>query len=377
MVLVAEKLAIFFHPLFSDGGVERTNIYLGKGLVEKGYDVEFLTTRATDHFREEVGEAGIRLVEMGGKRTFFFLGKIVKHLVSSSQNYNCVYFIGCQYYANVVAMFVAMILKNWKRNIRFINSERNHFQEFAVKGGLKNRLIFFLVRHLYRFADVIIANAEETAKDLSGVIGRKVHWVHNPTINERIEALRNVPVDESWFSSHPKPCVMGIGRLSLQKDFATLIKAFRLVRDRMDAKLVILGEGGLRRDLELLVRQLKLEEDVFLPGFVRNPYKFLASSDVFVLSSRYEGLPNVLIEAAYLGIPCVSTLCKSGPHEILLEGAGGELVQVGDSTEMARAIISVLSTPVESRKKSNIAFHGTSRFHYDNAGENFEKMINL
>lgn len=375
LVTNASRLVIFFHPFFSDGGVERTNIYMGKGLVEKGYQVVFLTTLATDHFRNEVDEAGIQLVELGGRRTLLSIGKIIKYLVSVSSSYSQVYFISCQYYANVVSMLIAMMLSNYRKKIQFINSERNHFQEFSVNGGIKNKLILFLVRHVYRFADLVIANSEETARDLSEIIGRKVYCVYNPTINDRIDVLRNELLCEGWFLKDQRPCVIGIGRLSLQKDFSTLIDAFRLVRNSIDAKLVILGDGDLRVDLECQVRDLGLASDVYMPGFVENPYKYLASSDVFVLSSRYEGLPNVLIEAAYLQIPCVSTACKSGPNEVLMDGKGGDLVPIGDAEQMADAILSVLAGTSQKNEKVKIAFCGTKRFQFEKIKDDFEKII--
>jgi glycosyltransferase involved in cell wall biosynthesis len=372
----ASKLAIFFHPRFSDGGVERTNIYLGKGLRECGYDVEFLTTQATNHFKREMLDAGIRMIELGPTRALFTINRLYSRLVEASGAYENVYFISCQYYVNVISMLVAMLLRRRLKNVRYINSERNHFEEFAVRGGLKARVILFLVRHLYRFADVIVTNSEETAHDLSQIVGREVRWVHNPTINERIDALREEQINEEWFLADSRPCVLGIGRLSAQKDFSTLLEAFRLVKERTSAKLVILGEGELRPQLMKQLRNLGLEKDAYLPGFVGNPYKFLAASNVFVLSSRYEGLPNALIEAVHLGVPSVSTLCKSGPREILLDGNGGYLVAVGDPAKMAEAIVGALTNRKESRAKAQVAARKLHRYSYEEVKTKFEAVIN-
>jgi glycosyltransferase involved in cell wall biosynthesis len=377
MRLRLSRLTIFFHPRFSDGGVERTNIYLGKGLIENGYEVEFLTTTATSHFQGEITNIGIRMVELGPVRTLFTIKRVYRHLSEASRKYEKVYFVSCQYYVNVASMLMAMLLKRRLRNVRYITSDRNHLDEFSVHGGLKSRAILFLVRHLYRFADVIVANSEETAKDLGRFVKRKVHWVHNPTINERIDVLRQEPVSEDWFIGDARPCVIGIGRLSLQKDFSTLLRAFRLVRDRTAAKLVILGDGELHPHLLKEADSLGLAKDVYLPGFVANPYKFLAASQVFVLSSRYEGLPNALIEAVYLGIPCVSTTCKSGPREILMGGLGGHLVGVQNSSEMAAAIVRALTHRAESSAKSQVAARGLQRFSYEEGKRKFEEVINL
>lgn len=371
------RIAIFFHPYFSDGGVERTNIYLAKGLLDQGYQVEFLTTHSTEHYRREVEDSGIQMTELGNTRTIFTIGKVINHLRKKSNNYQSVYFISCQYYVNVVSMIVAMILRHSQHNIRFINSERNHFNEMSINGGIKNYFTFFLIKYLYKYADIVIANSEETAKDLSTVISRKVYWVYNPAINKRIDILKNEKITEEWFLSDSRPCVIGVGRLSLQKDFLTLVKAFKLVRKKFDAKLVILGEGELRDAINDQVTREGLTNDVSMPGFVDNPYKFLAASRVFVLSSRYEGLPNVLIEAVYLGIPCISTDCKSGPREILFGDEGGYLVPVGDIKRMADAILFCLENPEKNRKKIETAMHGISRFTYEHIRYDFEKAINL
>lgn len=371
------KLVTFFHPLFSDGGVERTNIYQAKGLIQRGYRVEFLTTCATDHYREEVDEAGIQIVDLGPGRAMRLIPKVRKYLASAAARYESVYFISCQYYVNLSSMIVAMLFGRHLKTVKFINSERNHFEEFAFRKGIKNRLIPIAVRHLYRFADLVIANSQETARDLSRFIARDVHAVYNPTINDRIDNLSIEPISEGWFLSDERPCVIAVGRLSMQKDFTTLIRAFRLVRDKMNVRLVILGDGEQREALRSEVERLQLQTDVYLPGFAKNPYKFIARSRVFVLSSKYEGLPNALIEAAYLQVPCISTECKSGPREILLDGAGGFLVPIGNHAKMAAAIMAALNDTDSVRQSVHKAFEGTRRFRYAEVSAEFERVINL
>ena len=136
--------------------------------------------------------------------------------------------------------------------------------------------------------------------------------------------------------------ILGVGRLTQAKDFPTLIRAFALVRKKRAARLMILGEGEERPKLEALVRELGLEREVTLPGFVDNPYKYMKRAAVFVLSSKWEGFGNVLVEAMALGTPVVSTDCPSGPAEILENGRWGRLVPVGDVYALAEAIIETL-----------------------------------
>jgi glycosyltransferase involved in cell wall biosynthesis len=139
-----------------------------------------------------------------------------------------------------------------------------------------------------------------------------------------------------------------VGRLDKQKDFPTLIRAFAQVKQQLPARLMILGEGQDRKLLSDLVQELGLEKDVALPGFVDNPFAYMKRSALFVLSSLYEGLPTVLIEAIAVGTPVVSTDCKSGPAEILENDRYGKLVPVGDIPAMAQAIINALENPLDS-----------------------------
>ncbi len=151
------------------------------------------------------------------------------------------------------------------------------------------------------------------------------------------------PLDHPWFSPGVAPVVLGVGRLTRQKNFGTLISAFARLRATKPARLIILGEGEERSHLENLVQERGLAGDVELPGFVQNPYAYMHRAAVFVLSSIWEGLPNSLIEALACGCPVVSTDCPGGPAEILDRGKYGHLVLPGDPESMAEAIGKVLN----------------------------------
>jgi glycosyltransferase involved in cell wall biosynthesis len=138
--------------------------------------------------------------------------------------------------------------------------------------------------------------------------------------------------------------VLAVGRLSRQKDFPTLLRAFASRRHR-SARLMILGEGSERPGLEALVKSLGLTAEVALPGFVENPFAYMARAGVFVLSSAWEGMPGVLIQALACGAPVVATDCESGPREVLQDGRVGRLVPVGDASALAQAIDSTLGEP--------------------------------
>jgi glycosyltransferase involved in cell wall biosynthesis len=177
-----------------------------------------------------------------------------------------------------------------------------------------------------------------------------VTTIYSPVVGPDIARRAAEPVDHAWVNDTRVPLVLGAGRLSLQKDFPTLIRAFSRVRADRAAHLVILGEGHQRARLEKLVYELGLDADVSLPGRVDNPFAWMSRAAVFVLSSAWEGLPGVLIEALACGCPVVSTDCPSGPREILEDGTIGPLVPVHDDRALAAAILSVLAAPPDRAK---------------------------
>jgi len=138
-----------------------------------------------------------------------------------------------------------------------------------------------------------------------------------------------------------------VGRLAKQKDFSTLLAAMGILRMEygLEARLIILGEGNERKKLGDMARSLGLEGAIDMPGFVPEPFPYMARASIFVLSSAWEGSPNVLIEALAIGVPVVSTDCPSGPREILQGGKYGRLVPVGDSEALARAMFETIKAP--------------------------------
>jgi len=206
---------------------------------------------------------------------------------------------------------------------------------------------------LYRRLDGIIAVSRGVAADLSkytGLSATRIKVIYNPVVDSKINDSELERPPHPWFSSDQPPVILSAGRLAKQKDFPTLIRAFELVRKQTDCRLLILGEGKERKALEALIEELHLEKEVELPGFVPNPFPFMRHSAVFVTSSRWKGLPTVLIEAMALGTPVVATDCPNGPREILDNGKYGPLVPVGDPKALADAILHTLNTPPDGRK---------------------------
>ncbi|OOG23012.1 glycosyl transferase [Thioalkalivibrio denitrificans] len=230
-----------------------------------------------------------------------------------------------------------------------------------------------LIRWLYPRANGVIAVSRGVAEDLCehfAIPRELVHVIYNPMFTSDMPERLAQPVDHPWLQEGADtPVILGVGRLCHQKAFDDLIRALARLRERRPARLLILGEGGDRAALEQLADELGMAEHVSLPGFVPDPLPYMARAAVFALSSRYEGLGNVIIEALAAGARVVSTDCPSGPAEILDGGRYGTLVPVGDIEAMADALDHALSSPPD-----HDAIEAAQRFHSGSAARYLEVM---
>jgi glycosyltransferase involved in cell wall biosynthesis len=214
----------------------------------------------------------------------------------------------------------------------------------------------------------------EDVLDITGMNESRVTVVRNPTVTPDMLMAATEPVEHPWLSpDNLVPVIMGVGRLTEQKDFDTLIAAFAKVRSQQEARLIILGDGGLRSELIAQVTALGVDKHVALPGFQSNPWAWMSKASVFALSSRWEGSPNTLTEAMALGIPVVSTDCPSGPRELLDAGRFAPLVAMGDSDALANALLWVLAKPPQSQMLTE----AVSAYHRDVSAAAYLQTLGL
>lgn len=235
---------------------------------------------------------------------------------------------------------------------RVVVSEHIHVGASTAGAAQRKRreLLPRLMARLYPRADAVVAVSEGVRQDLLGrfpLPPALVRTVYNPVITPALLAARDAPLDDLWFAPGAPPVLINVAQLRVQKDQATLLRAFARLRARQPARLLILGEGNRRPALETLARELGIAADVRLAGFVPNPLAYVRRARLFVLSSAWEGLPTVLIEALACGCPVVSTDCPSGPAEILDGGRYGALVPVGDVEALAAAMEAALAADVD------------------------------
>jgi glycosyltransferase involved in cell wall biosynthesis len=344
-----ERIAIFMPSLFGGGG-QRSMLNLAHGMAEGGHSVDLVLAQAEGAFLGQVREP-VRVVDLKASRALTSLPALVKYLRRERPGAMLSVFG----YVNIIALWAWRLSGVGTR--LFVNEQNTVSLEAGNGSNWRSRMTPRLIKRFYPWANGIVTVSQGVREDLSqltGIAGERITVIYNPSvIKSEVWQRAQAPLDHPWFGSGQPPVLVAVGRLQMQKDYPTLIRAFAQVSRSRSVRLVILGEGRERSRLEALVQKLHLEQDVSLPGFVKNPYAYMARASLFVLSSRWEGLPTVLVEALCCGTPVVSTDCPSGPKEILKDGLYGQLVPVGDPDALARAIetsleANPLSPPDES-----------------------------
>lgn len=337
------RLCLFL-PSLLGGGAERVMVNLANGFVKQGLAVDLLLAKAEGPYQEQVLPE-VRLVDLGASRVIACLPQLVRYLRQERPSV----LLSALDHANVLALWARRLACVDAKIVVSVHSTTSLSKKYAR--NVRERLLLNSLRWSYPLADGIIVVSQGAARDLAEAAGlptSRMQVIHNPVVTDDIARLAAGPLHHPWFGPETPPVILAAGRLTAAKDFGTLVKAFARVRSRQPARLLILGEGEERPALEALIAQLGLGQEVAMPGFVANPYAYMARASVFVLSSRWEGFGNVLVEAMYCGCPVVSTDCPNGPREILDNGKYGLLVPPEDEDALVNAMIQALNHPIRS-----------------------------
>lgn len=333
-------IAVFI-PTFAGGGAERMLLVVAQELADRGFRVDLVAATAKGPYLSEV-RPPLNLIDFKARGVLAALPSLVKYLKRKNPAVLLTGLGRC----NLVAI--------WARRLagvptRICISERNTLSlSTANSRSIRGRVIPLLSKHWYPKADRILAVSNGVAEDLSSTLGislERIDVLYNPVVSARIISKSHESSGHPWLKNEYYPTIIGVGRLSPQKDYPTLIRAFVILRQKQPAKLIILGEGKERPALEKLIQEMGLENDVALPGFVDNPFAYMRGASLFVFSSLWEGFGNVLPEAMACGTPVVSTDCPSGPREILEDGKWGRLVPPEDYKALAEAMLATLNEP--------------------------------
>lgn len=331
--------------------MEKATINLAKGFLKSGFNVDFILFEKKGTLLKEIPkEIRILTFNLPTKRKFktiFFVFPLAFYLYKERP----IALVSNSFYHSIPAV-VAKILSFFKGKLILI--EHNNIS-FLLQQSHRETIFRILIKLFYPLSNKIVAVSKGVAESLiteTSLPKDKVQVIYNSIFAEEILEKMKHPVSHPWLCSKKTPIILSVGRLTYQKDFSTLLKAFHELKYKLklnSAKLIILGEGEERITLERLARELKIDKDLDMPGIVLNPYPYFKNADVFVLSSRYEGLSLVLLEAMTCGIPVVSTDCPYGPREILENGKYGKLVPVGNYRELAKAIKETILNPPNSK----------------------------
>lgn len=336
-------LAIFL-PSLAGGGAERMMLNLAAGVLAEGVAVDLVCADARGPYISEV-PSGCRLVDLGARRVLSAFPSLAVWLHRHRPDA----LLAAMDHANLVAIWARVLARTTPRT-RLAVSVRSQISVAAAhERSLRGRMLPWLASRFYSLADEVIAVSEGVADDLADCTGLRrdrIAVIPNPVVGDDLDARAAAPLVHPWFAPGEPPVVLAVGRLTAQKDFPTLLRAFALLVRQRDLRLLILGEGPDRGTLSAEVDALGLSDRVLLAGFDDNPFRYMARADLFVLSSAWEGLPGVLIQAMACGTPVVSTDCPSGPREVLDGGRLGALVPVGDAAAMAIAMARALDDPM-------------------------------
>jgi glycosyltransferase involved in cell wall biosynthesis len=322
------------------GGIERLMIRLARWLSDR-IDVQIVVLKEGKPFTPSIPNH-IATINLAKSRILKSIYPLYKHLNCYKPDYVLATQIDIGF-----ASLIASELSNYNIPV-FANLTTNLHMSSLRDPSVRKYVLGLLIDFFGESFDQIVPVSKGAAKGLRSVVGRDLNNVtpiHNPAVGHDIYdgAAENASIP--WFESNECNTLIAVGRLEAVKDYPTMVEAFKKVSEKRDVRLLILGEGSERDNINELISKYGLEEKIKMPGYVDNPYKYISRSDLLVHSSTYEGLPTVLPEALALGTPVVSTDCDYGPREILKSGEIGPLVPVGNPDRLAKSIISTLDNP--------------------------------
>jgi len=359
------RVTTFLQDLYG-GGAERVAISLLNAMADE-HHMTLVLVRPEGDYLEDIDDR-VRVVDLGGGSTARSISRLARFLRSERSEI----LISHLTHVNVAAALSVLLARSQVRHVAVEHNKMDLNYPRLAKRSV--RLAYRAVRWVYPTIDAVVSvskGVQDSMRAFAGIGPRNLHVIANPVVTPQLrERLRDAPA-HPWLRDGGPPVLLGCGRLVEQKDFGTLIDAFARVRRTRDCRLLILGEGERRAPLQAQIDAAGLGKVAQLPGFDRNPYAAMRAADLFVLSSRWEGLPTVLIEALASGVNVVSTDCPSGPREVLDNGRYGALVPVGDAAALADAIIAALDAPHPAETLKGRAEH----YSLEAAVANYERLF--
>ncbi|MES9852041.1 MAG: glycosyltransferase [Candidatus Thiodiazotropha sp. L084R] len=345
---------------FGDGGVERMMVNIARGLSLIGVRVDFIIKNSNAPYLHLLPDS-VRVIKFPVAKQSEALPKLLDYL----QQNNPDIVVSAKILDDEIALKAKQSHKGKTRFYLRPGTALISRMKARGMGWIRRWLKTRNLVKLFNQADGVVAVSQGVADEvmqLSKVSQDRITVIKNPTITPELYELSEAEVPDPWLADDQPPVILGIGGLRRQKDFPSLIQAFAQVRQQLPCRLMILGQGNKEAQLKQLAQELELGDDFRLVGFVDNPYVYLKHAGLFVLSSLWEGSPNVLTEALALGTPSVSTDCPSGPFEVSRGGEVLPLVPVGDVDRLAEAMLQTLrESPDRGKLKSAVSEYTLER----------------
>ena len=354
------KNIVIFIPSIESGGVEKNLFYILNHIQYK-FDRVFLVS--ADQFKNKKITKNIKLLSPSSKY-FSDKSRVIKSLI-------CLYIIIKNFWNKEILIFslqsnffsiIASKLISSKIILRLNTSPEKYSTNFVKK---------FIFRIMYSLADKIIVNSYEFKNNFKNYYNLDSTVILNPL--KIVKTKKKI----SFFKNFNRLKIICIGRLTHQKDHMTLLKSLELLKYKFKAnfRLYLIGKGYNFNLLSNFIQISGLQKNIKLAGYKENAFEYINSSDLLVLTSRYEGLPNVLIEAQALGVPIISSDCPSGPKEILMNGKLGELFKVGDYKGLSKKLFEFYKSKKKLRKKSILAKKYLYRYDYNTNLKRYTKIL--
>ncbi|KAA9404501.1 glycosyltransferase [Haloarcula sp. CBA1131] len=341
----AEPDLAFYIPNLTVGGAEQVTVNIVNGLAGRGYDVELVVSHPGGELRTAVADS-VAVIELADVRIpgigiGAHLHKLAQYLGDTEPDI----LISEKTDANILCLGAKRVAES---TTTVVPTEHIAFGMMPDE-SLKSRGVRKVAAQLYPAANDLIAVSDGVADSLgekTAVDRGDISVLHNPVEITTVQDRAHEPVSHKWIEDTDTDVLLFVGRHHPQKDLKTWLRSFKRVNDTLpDTRAVIAGRGSETETVRELTVELGLTEVTSIPGYVDNPYRFMNQASLFLLSSQFEGLPTVLIEAMACGCPIVSTDCPSGPREILADGEYGRLTPVGDVDSIATAALEMLENP--------------------------------
>ncbi len=350
---------IIYHPYSNLGGADISLKRLLDNLDTKIYSITFISLQKS--IIEKELKHKIEFINLRCSRTIFSILKLRTFIrrFENSKKFRKIIIFSNQNFANIISFFSLIGINNIKK----IFIDRNHLDELKYSKSIltkaKNFIIKYLIKFSYKYANLVIGISKKLSQDLSKFCNIRVITIYSPAYDVSIfsKALKKVNLSKKF------KYIINVSRFTPRKDHFTTINAFKLACDKIkNLKLILIGYGPEYFNIKNLIKNLKIDKKVIILKNENNPFPYIKNSELLVLSSKYEGMGNVLVESLMLNTPVISSNCNAGPSEVLLNGKGGDLFQVSNHTELSNKIIKHFQNKKIQMKKIKIAKKKLFRF---------------